>query len=194
MGKVLFAADKLGNLRQVDPHLTALSNGYRAPKLMGITDLYPIVRSPKEAGKYTNWSPDPYIPIDKLQVGMGAKRLRIDVNNSSGAFATAQFEVEVAILDRELREIVEADRETYVEKKSLRGEYADRGRRAAALHRRQGSRPGDVQTLAAAAAPAQQRRSRELLRDRQDVDRQLAEADFRRFQGSPDHRRGEAAC
>jgi hypothetical protein len=122
MGRVLFAADKLGNLRQVDPHLTALSNGYRAPKLMGITDLYPIVRSPKEAGKYTNWSPDPYIPIDKLRVGMGAKRLRIDVNNSSGAFATAQFEVEVAILDRELREIIDADRETYVEKKSLRGE------------------------------------------------------------------------
>ncbi|HSY51151.1 MAG TPA: hypothetical protein VLC46_20260 [Thermoanaerobaculia bacterium] len=122
MGKVLLAADKLGSLRMVDPHITALANGYRAPKLLGITKIYPIVPSPKEAGKYTNWAPDPYIDINRLKVGLGTKRLRIDVNNSSGTFATAQFEIEVAILDRELKEIIDDDRETYVEKKSLRGE------------------------------------------------------------------------
>lgn len=122
MSRRILAADKLSSLRQVDPHNTALANGYRNPAMVGVTDIYPIVRTPKEAGKFTNWGPEPYIPIDKLRTAMGAKRLRIDVSNASGAYQTAQFEVEVPIYDRELAEIIDDDRETYIEKKTLRGQ------------------------------------------------------------------------
>jgi len=122
MGKVILAADKWSGLRAPDPHLTALANGYRNKTLTGLNRICPIVYSPKEAGTYTNWAPSPYIPIDRLRVGMTTKRLRIDVNNAKGGFATAQYEVETAITDRELKNVLEDDRETYVEMKAMRGE------------------------------------------------------------------------
>lgn len=120
--KSLFAADRLGDLRAPDPHIQALANGYRNTDMTAIDRFWPIVPVPKMAGTFTNWSPDPFIPIDLLRVGTKTRRVRLDIANGRGSYATARYEVEVAILDSELEEIIADDRETFIEKKGLRGE------------------------------------------------------------------------
>lgn len=122
MGRRILAADRLSDVRQVDEHSTALANGYRDSVLVGVGEIYPIATVVKESGKYTNWGATPHIPIAKFRGAIGSKRLRIDVANSGGSFNLAQYEVEVPIYDRVLRETHDDDRDTLVESLTLRGE------------------------------------------------------------------------
>jgi hypothetical protein len=115
-------ADKLADLREVDIHNSNLVSGYRNDDFVGVESIAPIVPTPKEAGVYPIWSPSPYIPIEKLRVSMGSKRVRIDMSTTKGAYAIARYEVEVPIYGWELKEIVEQNHDTFVEKKTLRGE------------------------------------------------------------------------
>lgn len=115
-------ADRLSDLRQVDPHTTALANGYRDDTLVSPTFIYPIRRVLKEAGRYTSWGPTPHIPIATFNRALGTKRLRIDVGHGGGKYTIAHYEVEVPILRREIDNVIEDNRETFLRAKSLRGE------------------------------------------------------------------------
>lgn len=122
MTRKILVADRLGDLRRVDPHTTALANGYTDDALISPSKIYPIRRVVKEAGSFTNWGPTPHIPIQKFNLALGTKRLRIDVSMGGGKYAVAHYEVEVPITKREIDNTIEDNREKYIEVKSMRGE------------------------------------------------------------------------
>jgi len=114
-------ADKLADLREVDTHNSNLVSGYRNDDFVGVSQICPIVPTPKEAGVYPVWRPSSFIPIDKLRVSMGSKRVRLDLSTDAGRYQIARYEVEVPIYGWELSEIIAANLDTFVENKTKRG-------------------------------------------------------------------------
>ena len=115
------AADKLGQLRQVDEHSTNLISGYRNKNFVSL-NIFPIVSVAKESGKFTEFGPAPFIQKAALANALGAKRLRLDYTTATGSYFTNRADIEVPIFDRELDEIADSDRADFIEQKSYLGE------------------------------------------------------------------------
>lgn len=108
------------DVRVVNPHDTALVSGYRAPRLVGIKEIYPIVEVKKEAGQYTEYGPDASVIRQGLETPLGVPRKMIDVTIAKGDYKAVKVGVKVPIYDEEMDEA--ADPEQLRESKSLLGE------------------------------------------------------------------------
>ena len=110
------------SLRVVNPHETAIVSGYRDPRLVGVSEIFPIIEVGKEKGSYTEYGPDASIIRAGLEQPLGSGRPSIDVTIAKGDFACIKMGVNVPYYDEERKEA--ADPEALSEKKAKLGEQA----------------------------------------------------------------------
>jgi hypothetical protein len=108
------------DVRVVNPHETAIVSGYRDPRLVGVSEIFPIVEVGKERGSYTEYGPDASILRQGLEQPLGAGRPSIDVTIAKGDFACVKMGVNVPYYDEERNEA--ANPEQLGEKKSKLGQ------------------------------------------------------------------------
>jgi len=112
---------KLQELRVVDPHSTELVSGYRAPNLVGVGEIMPIVEVNKEAGVYTEYGPDASVIHAGLEQPLGSARKYIDMTVAKGDYRAVKFGVNVPLFDEEGEEV--ADRSAWEDRKSTFGAH-----------------------------------------------------------------------
>ncbi len=112
---------KLKELRVVDPHSTELVSGFRAPNLVGVGEIMPIVEVNKEAGSFTEYGPDASVIHAGLEQPLGAARKYIDMTVAKGDYRAVKFGVNVPLFDEERDEA--ADPATWEDRKSAFGAY-----------------------------------------------------------------------
>jgi hypothetical protein len=105
-----------------NPHESALISGYREPRLIGTSKIFPIVEVGKERGIYKEYGPDASVIREGLEQPLGKGRKSIDVTIAQGEFACVKMGVKVPYFDEERNEA--ADPEVTSEKKAKLGEAA----------------------------------------------------------------------
>ena len=110
------------DLAVVNEHETAIVSGYRDPRLVGVSKIFPIVEVGKEKGSYTEYGPDASIIRQGLEQPLGVGRKSIDVTIAKGDFAAIKMGVKVPYYDEERNEALNPDK--LGEKKSKLGQQA----------------------------------------------------------------------
>lgn len=110
---------KLAKNRVVDAHASNLASGYRAPDLIGLKKIMPIVPVSSEAGKFMVFGADANVIRAGLERALGEDRKRIEMRVGSGSYNTAEVALEAPIYDRELKNVPESRRQDYRDKKTL---------------------------------------------------------------------------
>ena len=110
---------KLSELRQVDEHSSELVSGFRAPNLVGVGEIFPIVEVNKEAGTYSEYGPDASVIHEGLEQPLGSARKYIDMTVAKGDYRAVKFGLNVPLYDEEREEA--ADPEEWEDRKAELG-------------------------------------------------------------------------
>jgi hypothetical protein len=110
---------KLAKNRVVDEHASQLASGFRAPDLVAVGKIFPIVDVTTESGKFMTFGADASVIRTGLERALGDDRKRIDMRVGTGSFNTAEVGLEIPLYDRELKNVPESRRQDYRDKKTL---------------------------------------------------------------------------
>jgi hypothetical protein len=113
---------RTNEVAEVNTHESAIVSGYRDPRLVGVSKIFPIVEVGKERGTYTEYGPDASIIRQGLEQPLGEGRKSIDTTVAKGDFACIKQGVKVPFYDEERNESINPEK--LAEKKSKLGEQA----------------------------------------------------------------------
>jgi hypothetical protein len=108
---------KLASNRVVDAHASELCGGYRPQKFAAVKHILKTVAVKNEAGSFMEFAADASVLRENLNRALGDARKRINMKVGKSSYAAGEVSLEVETIDRELRNVPDANHDDYARKK-----------------------------------------------------------------------------